>query len=106
MGNGRDTGPSSLYAALVAAPLVRILNAETRPTKRELLLEVMVIATLLEANNGSLRFPKALLDQADMARLAGRRLAFTFDEVTHEYVLDLTRPTEPGHGSGQQQLVP
>jgi hypothetical protein len=100
MANGRDTGPASLYAALVAAPIVRTLNAPTRPTRREQLLELLLIATEMEAGNGELRFPRNLILQADDARRAGRRLEVSFDEVTHEHVLRLT----PAETTGQQQI--
>ena len=100
MANDRRYGPRSLYGALMAAKYVRVLNATTRPTNREELLEILLFATLLEANNGSLRYPRRLFDQADDERAAGRRLDFAFDEVAHEYVVTLTAPTEPG----QQQI--
>lgn len=93
----RHQRPASLYATMMAAKFVRTLNAATRPTNREVLLEVILAATLMEANNGSLRFPRTQFDQADVAVAAGRRLEFAFDEVTHEYVVTLTPPeaTEP-----------
>jgi hypothetical protein len=97
VGSGRDPGPSSLYAEMVGRKIADRLNATTRPTNREILLEVLLVAVALEGNNGELRFPKNLIDQADMARMAGRRLVSRFDPVTFEYVVNLTKPaaTEP-----------
>ncbi len=100
MGSSQPTGPASLYAELVGRKIADRLNATTRPTNREILLEVLLVAISLEGNNGELRFPKALIDQADMARMAGRRLVSRFDPVTFEYVVTLTRPET----TGQQQL--
>jgi hypothetical protein len=92
--------PVDLYAALSSRRITDILNAQTRPTRREDLLELFLIATEIQGGNGELRFPRAQLDQAAMSRAGGRRLRVWFDPVTYEYVLDLTRPTEPG----QQQI--
>lgn len=88
--------PVDLYAALSSRRITDILNATTRPTRREDLLELFLIATEIQGGNGELRFPRAQLDQAAMSRATGRRLRVSFDPVTYEYVLDLTRPTEPG----------
>ena len=90
------SGPASLYAELVARKVADRLNAGTRPTNREVILEVLLVAVSLEGNNGELRFPRRLIDQADEARLAGRRLAARFDDVTYEYVVTLTPPEQPG----------
>jgi hypothetical protein len=94
-----------LYAALTGRGVADILNATTRPTRREDLLGLFMVAICLEGNNGELRFPRALLDQAAVARRPpptgqGRRLEGRFDSVTFEYVLNLTRPEQ----LGQQQL--
>lgn len=93
MGRQRDpAGPASLYAEMVGRKVADRLNADTNRTKREVLLEVLLIAIALEGNNGELRFPRRLIDQADDARLAGRRLESSFEVPAHEYVITLTRP--------------
>lgn len=92
--------PTSLYAQLQARKLADRLDATTKPTRREEALDVVLIAVALEGNNGELRFPKLLIDQADQARAQGRRLQVRFDDVTFEYVVTLTKPET----AGQQQL--
>lgn len=92
---------ASLYAELAARRIADRLAADTKPTRREEVLDVLLIAVALQGNNGELRFPKLQVDQADEARVRGRRLQIRFDEVTFEYVVTLTRP-EP---VGQQTLT-
>src|SRR5215216_3825473 len=99
MASSQPTGPSSLYAELIGRKVADRLNATTRRTNREVLLEVLLVAISLEGNNGELRFPRRLIDQADDARLVGRRLEARFDPVTHEYVVTLTLPEQPGQQS-------
>jgi hypothetical protein len=92
--------PLDLYAELSSRKIADVLNADTRPTRRESLLEIIVLATGIQGGNGELRFPRAQLDQAAMARQAGRRLQAHFDPVTYEYVITLTGSA----AAGQQQI--
>ena len=92
--------PPDLYAELSSRGVADRLNATTRPTRREELLEVVVAATAIQGGNGELRYPRSQLDRAAMARAAGRRLQVHFDPVTYEYVITLTDP----EATGQQHL--
>lgn len=104
MARSNDQEPVDLYEALNSRSVADRLNATTRRTKREDLLELFLIAVEMEAGNGELRYPRALLDQAAIARRAGRRLHVWFDSGTFEFVLRLAKPvaaTEP-----EQQELP
>jgi hypothetical protein len=88
--------PTSLYAQIQARKLADRLDADTKPTRREEALDVLLIGIALQGNNGELRFPKLLIDQADEARVRGRRLQLRFDDITFEYVVTLTQPEQLG----------